>query len=141
MIDRADEMSITKQAEVLKISRGSVYYLPRPVSSTDLAITRRLDRLDLEFPFAGSRILRGGKIGRRDVKTLMQRVGIEAPASAHHQARAGPQDLSVSAAGHSDHATEPGQSVLRLARQIPPYRSIDAAAYRWAAEEIFSNIQ
>jgi putative transposase len=84
MIDRKHDLSITKQAEVLKISRGSVYYLPRPVSSADLAIMRRLDQLHLEFPFAGSRMLRGllaaegCKIGRRHVKTLMQRIGIEA---------------------------------------------------------------
>ena len=50
----------------------------------DLAIMRRLDRLHLEFPFAGSRMLRGllaaegCKTGRRHVKTLMKRMGIEA---------------------------------------------------------------
>ena len=59
MIDREHDLPITKQAEVLRISRGSVYYLPRPVPETDLAIMRRLDRLHLEFPFAGSRMLRG----------------------------------------------------------------------------------
>jgi putative transposase len=84
MIDREHDLPITKQAEVLRISRGSVYYLPRPVSETDLAIMRRLDRLHLEFPFAGSRMLQGllaaegSKIGRRHVKTLMRRMGIEA---------------------------------------------------------------
>ena len=84
MIDREHDLPITKQAEVLRISRGSVYYLPRPVPEADLAIMRRLDRLHLEFPFAGSRMLRGllaaegCKIGRRHVKTLMQRMGIEA---------------------------------------------------------------
>ena len=52
MIDRKHDLSITKQAEVLRISRGSVYYLPRPVSQSDLAIMRRLDLLHLEFPFA-----------------------------------------------------------------------------------------
>ena len=68
----------------MKISRGSVYYPPRPVSATYLAIMRRLDRLHLEFPFAGSRMLRGllaaegCQIGRRHVKTLMKRMGIEA---------------------------------------------------------------
>lgn len=82
MIDREHDLPITKQAEVLKISRGSVYYLPRPVSPADLAIMRRLDRLHLEFPFAGSRMLRdllaaeGCKIGRRHVKTLMRRMAI-----------------------------------------------------------------
>jgi putative transposase len=61
-----------------------VYYLPRPVPKADLAIMRRLDRLHLEFPFAGSRMLRdllvaeGSMIGRRHVKTLMTRMGIEA---------------------------------------------------------------
>jgi putative transposase len=84
MIDREHDLPITKQAEILKVSRGSVYYLRRPVSAANLAIMQRLDRLHLEFPFAGSRMLRGllasqgCKIGRRHVKTLMRWMGIEA---------------------------------------------------------------
>ncbi len=35
MIDREHDLSITRQAEVLRISRGSVYYLPRPASAAD----------------------------------------------------------------------------------------------------------
>src|SRR5258708_16933371 len=77
MIDREHDLSIIKQAEVLKISRASVYYLPRPESSADLAIMRQLDRLHLEYPFAGSRMLRaplallGRKVRRRHVETIM----------------------------------------------------------------------
>ena len=84
MIDREHDLPITKQVKVLRLSRGSVYYLPRPVSASDLEVMRRLDRLHLEHPFAGSRMLRGlligegYKIGRRHVKTLMKRMGIEA---------------------------------------------------------------
>ena len=84
MIDRDHDLAITKQAEALNISRGSVYYLSRPVSAADLALMRRIDELHLELPFAGSRMLRGllaaegCKIGRRHVKTLMRRMGIEA---------------------------------------------------------------
>ena len=84
MIDREHDLSITKQAAALNISRGSVYYLSRPVSASDLEVMRRLDRLHLQFPFAGSRMLRGllaaegCKIGRRHVKTLMKRMRIEA---------------------------------------------------------------
>jgi hypothetical protein len=83
MIDREHDLPITKQAEILKVSRGSFYYLPRRVSSADLAIMQRLDRLHLEFPFAGSRMLpgllalQGCKVGRRHVRTLMRRMGIE----------------------------------------------------------------
>jgi putative transposase len=84
MIDREHALPISKQTKVLRISRGSVYYLPRPVSASDLEVMRRLDRLHLEHPFAGSRMLHGlligegYKIGRRHVKTLMKRMGIEA---------------------------------------------------------------
>lgn len=84
MIDRAHDLPISKQAAALSISRGSVYYLPRPVCQADLALMRRIDELHLEFPFAGSRMLRGllaaegSKVGRRHVKTLMQKMGIEA---------------------------------------------------------------
>jgi putative transposase len=84
MIDRQHELPITRQAKSLKISRGSVYYLPRPVSAADLAIMRRMDELHLEFSFAGSRMLRDLlnaediKIGRRHVATLMKRMGITA---------------------------------------------------------------
>lgn len=84
MIDPDHDLSITRQARALGISRGSVYYLPRPVPAADLAIMRRMDELHLEFPFAGSRMLRdllnqeGTQIGRRHVATLMKRMGIEA---------------------------------------------------------------
>jgi putative transposase len=84
MIDREHGLSIAKQAKALGISRGSVYYLPRPVPAADLAAMRRMDELHLEFPFAGSRMLRdllnkeGVEIGRRRVATLMRRMGIEA---------------------------------------------------------------
>jgi putative transposase len=54
MIDRAHDLPITQQAAALNISRGSIYYLPRAVPEADLAIMRRLDRLHVEFPFAGA---------------------------------------------------------------------------------------
>jgi putative transposase len=84
MIDRTDDLPVSRQAKALGISRGSVYYLPRPVSAGDLALMRRIDELHLEFPFAGSRMLQGFlvregyRIGRRHVATLMKRMGIEA---------------------------------------------------------------
>ena len=84
MIDREHALPVAKQAFLLGISRGSVYYLPRPVPAADLTIMRRMDELHLEFPFAGSRMLRdllnkeGIQIGRCHVATLMKRMGIEA---------------------------------------------------------------
>ncbi len=84
MIDRSHTLSLARQAEELGISRSSLYYNPQPVSAADLAIMRRIDELHLEFPFAGSRMLRdllaaeGFTVGRLHVATLMKRMGIEA---------------------------------------------------------------
>lgn len=84
MIDRDHDLPITRQAELLAISRGSVYYLPQPVSDADLALMRRIDELHLEHPFMGARMLRdqlrrqGIQVGRRHISTLMQRMGVTA---------------------------------------------------------------
>ena len=84
MIDRKHKLSVKRQAALLGISRGSVYYLPREVPETDLALMRRVDELHLDYPFAGSRMLRdllageGMHVGRLHVSTLMKRMGIEA---------------------------------------------------------------
>jgi putative transposase len=98
MIDCSHAMPLSRQAEVLGISRSSLYDQPEPVSAADLALMRRMDELHLAFPFAGSRMLRdlllaeGFTVGRLHVSTLMKRMGIEAlyrkpntskPASGH----------------------------------------------------------
>ena len=84
MIDREHVLPILKQAAAVGIARSTVYYLPRAVPAADLSLMRRIDELHLEFPFAGSRMLRrllaaeGRSVGRRHVRTLMQRMGLEA---------------------------------------------------------------
>ena len=93
MIDRVHRVSVSRQARLLGISRGSVYDQRRPLSAADLAVMRRLDALHLEYPFAGSRMLRGllrqegYEVGRLHVATLMKRMGIAAlyrrPATSH----------------------------------------------------------
>jgi len=84
MIDRSHALPVARQARELGISRGSVYYPPRPTSADDLAIMRRIDALHMDIPFAGSRMLRdllaaeGIKVGRLHVSTLMKKMAIEA---------------------------------------------------------------
>jgi putative transposase len=84
MIDRSHALPLARQAEALGISRSSLYYHPQPVSAADLALMRRMDELHLDYPFAGSRMLRdllvaeGFTVGRLHVATLMKRMGIEA---------------------------------------------------------------
>jgi len=84
MIDRSHALPLTRQAQVLKLSRSSLYYRPHPVSAADLAIMLRIDELHLLYPFAGSRMLRdllrgeGVDIGRGRVITMMRRMAIEA---------------------------------------------------------------
>jgi putative transposase len=108
MIDREHDLPLARQAEILKLSRSGLYYRPRPVPPADLAtfarksrsdyvlprrclgcfapafVMRRMDELHLNYPFAGSRMLRdlllgeGIEIGRQHVATLMKRMGIQA---------------------------------------------------------------
>jgi putative transposase len=84
MIDRNHPLPINKQAKAVGISRGSVYYQPCPISEQDQELMKQIDKLHLEYPFAGSRMLRdllrqcGNKVGRKHVATLMKRMGIEA---------------------------------------------------------------
>ena len=84
MIDRSHDLPLTRQAVILNMSRSSLYYEPRPVSAEDLPVMRRIDELHLDYPFAGSRMLRdllrgeGVSIGRARVITMMRRMGIEA---------------------------------------------------------------
>jgi putative transposase len=84
MIDREHELPLVRQAELLKLSRGSLYYKNRPLTAAALAIMRRIDELHLDYPFAGSRMLRdllrseGVEIGRERVARMMRRMDIVA---------------------------------------------------------------
>ena len=84
MIEREHELPIARQARLLELSRASVYYQPVPIAPVDLQLMRRIDELHLELPFAGSRMLRDllhqedHRVGRKHVRTLMRRMGIEA---------------------------------------------------------------
>ena len=84
MINPEHQLSLTRQTQLLELSRGCFYYQPVPTSERDLVLMRRIDELHLELPFAGSRMLRdllnreGFAVGRRHVGTLMQKMGIEA---------------------------------------------------------------
>ena len=84
MIDAGHDLPITRQAQLLELSRSAVYYRPQPSSDTDLALMRRIDELHLDHPFAGARMLRdllrqdGFAVGRKHVATLMRTMGIEA---------------------------------------------------------------
>jgi len=84
MIDRGAKVTVTRQAQLLALSRSSVYYSARALPDRDLFMMRRLDELHLKWPFYGSRKLtwelrkEGHAVGRRHVVTLMRRMGIEA---------------------------------------------------------------
>ena len=84
MIDRTHALPVSQQARLVGFARSSVYYRAQPVSEADQLLMRRIDELHMEFPFAGARMLarllrrEGHEIGRRRVRTLMKRMGIEA---------------------------------------------------------------
>lgn len=84
MIDHTHTLPVVRQCQLLGLARSTAYYQPRPVPDAVLALMRRIDELHLRYPFAGARMLRdvlrqeGHAIGRRQVATLMRRMGITA---------------------------------------------------------------
>lgn len=77
-------MPLTRQSEILELSRSSLYYEAVPTSARDLELMRLIDELHLKHPFMGSRSLRdqlqgmGHKVGRGHISTLMKKMGITA---------------------------------------------------------------
>jgi len=84
MIDRRHELPLSRQSELLELSRSSLYYRAVAVSERDLQMMRIIDEVHLQYPFYGSRNIRdelrdrGYKVGRGHVSTLMKKMGIEA---------------------------------------------------------------
>ena len=85
LVDRENsEISLSRQAEILDISRSSLYY-QNEVSDRDLLLMNLIDEIYTEHPTYGKRtiatiIRRDNKIpiGKKHVRTLMARMGITA---------------------------------------------------------------
>jgi putative transposase len=126
MIDRTHALPVSHQAKILGLSRGCLSYQPVPLSESALGLMHRRDTLPLAHPFAGSRMLRdllrveGFSVGRKHVKTLMKRMGIEA---LDRQPR--------TTQGHRGHAVFP--SLLRHLSITGPIRCGPrmSATFRW----------
>ena len=84
MIDRTNLLPLTRQCQLLDLSRSSVYYQPLGVSEQDLALMRLIDEIHLKRPFYGSRRIRddlqdlGYPVNRKRVQRLMRLMGIAA---------------------------------------------------------------
>jgi putative transposase len=97
MIDHDHEVPVTRQAQLLDLSRSSLYYVPVGISAGDLTFMRLIDELHLKSPFAGARMLRdmlkllGYRIGRRHVARLMRLMGIEALYRSRKTSRPNPE--------------------------------------------------
>jgi putative transposase len=120
MIDRSHALPVLRQCEMLSLSRPTAYYHRKETSTADLALMRRMDELHLEYPFAGSRMLRdllegeGHRIGRKHVATLIKKMGVAALYRKPHTSRR-----------HAAHPAYPYQ--LRHLR-------IDRPNHVWAAD-------
>ena len=84
MVNRDAELPVTRQCELLKVTRSTVYYRPAPMPEDTLTVMRALVEIHLELPFLGSRKLaielakRGLSVNRKRVQRLMGLMGIEA---------------------------------------------------------------
>lgn len=83
-MERAQQLPSIRRIQLLGLSRCTVRYRPTPTSGSDFRTIRRINELHLDLPFDGARILRnplalrGWRIGRMRVTTLIRRMRIEA---------------------------------------------------------------
>lgn len=146
MIDRTHPLPITRQARALGMARSTVYALPRPVSDRDLDLMKRIDRLHLEMPYAGSRMLRdllnqdGIKVGRKHVATLMKRMGIEALYRRPKTTKKHPEHRVYPYLLHRQQITRPGQVYAMDITYIPMARGFVylAAVMDWYSRKVLS---
>lgn len=84
LIDREHAIPIVRQADLLGLSRASVYALPTPPSSEELTLATAVDRLYTAHPYYGTRRLayvlgqEGFDVGRKRIRSIMRLLGLEA---------------------------------------------------------------
>jgi putative transposase len=84
MITPDEQLSISKQCNLLGLSRSTLYYRKRPVSSYTLTLMNRIDEIYTQSPDMGSRQIRnvlrreGHKVNRKRIQRLMLIMGIKA---------------------------------------------------------------
>lgn len=84
MIEHKNEqLSLAKQAELLSISRSSLYYAPVGPSAREIRIKHRIDEIYTEYPFYGSRriavvLKRETQVSRKTVLKYMREMGLVA---------------------------------------------------------------
>jgi len=78
------DLSLSRQCKLVSLSRSSVYYQPKGISTANLALMRRIDETFLKYPFYGSRQMRrhlrrdGLSAGRHRVRRCMRLMGLQA---------------------------------------------------------------
>ena len=125
MIQPNADLSIARQAKLLGVSRSSVYYRPKPDSTEELDLLKRIDEIFTENPMYGSRRLQamlkreGVLVGRRRIRRLMRKLGLWAVTPKPNTSKP-----------HPEHKIYP-----YLLRDM----TIDQANQVWAADITYSN--
>lgn len=84
MIQPCPDLSLSRQCQLLQISRSSLYYQPIGESPDTLELMQQIDRLYMQYPFYGSRQMvrqlrrEGWSVGRHRVRRLMRLMGLQA---------------------------------------------------------------
>lgn len=83
-IHQAHRLSKVRRCELLDVARSTAYYRAKPISDTDRVLMRLIDEIHLEYPFLGSRGVRGEleerghRVNRKRIQRLMRHMGLQA---------------------------------------------------------------
>jgi putative transposase len=93
MIEQPNSLSLSRQCQLLGLSRAALYYRPVEVSSYELELMALIDRQYLRTPFYGSRRMtawlqtQGHMVNRKRVQRLMGLMGLETIYQRPHTSR------------------------------------------------------
>jgi len=97
MIEQPNPLSLSRQCQLLGLSRATLYYRPVEVSGYELELMTLIDHQYLHTPFYGSRRMtawlqtQGHLVNRKRVQRLMGLMGLEAIYQHPHTSRPAPE--------------------------------------------------
>ena len=146
MIDHSTKLSVSRQAILLGISRGSVYYQPRPVSDADLKLMHRIDKLHTGVPLcgqpdaaglAGAGGVRGGAATCRHTDETDGDRGALSETE-HLETGTWAQDLHLSAAKAARDATQSGLGNGHHLHPDGTWLNLSTAVLDWFTRRVLS---
>ena len=146
LLEPTSDLSLSRQCQLVQISRSSIYYQPKGESEETLSLMQQIDRLYLQYPFYGSRQMvrqlrrEGVTVGQHRVRRLMRLMGLQAIFQAPRTSDPHPEHRVYPYLLRNLHITRPNQVWCADITYIPVQKGYLylVAIMDWATRHVLS---